>query len=495
MKRIKLLLILLASTLIMQAQTTYQISALVLTANYLNYVPNYPVMVIDSSSGTFGSVAVYNYVTDTSGTFSDSLTTQGSTGTLWFLAPDSCGFATIAIGYSPNSPSTLATAGLVLCNNNISSGPFCNYSVSALFTAGLNNLYEFHSTHQNNPVNSSNYLWDFGDGNTSTYPTPWYAYSQPGTYYYCLQVDSCPVVCDSVVVTQTGDNCSDSISILVSLNHVEIYPVHSVIPGSEIIIDWGDGAIDTVTPLGTQGPPFMHLYSQSGTYNISYTHNNTYFTCSKTKIHTITLGATSPLQCNATYVVDTVNSQPGTVILWNTSNVLGGNPNSTQVSFFWDFGDGNSSTQAYPTHNYSNPGTYAICLTIAALDSMGTGVATCTSTHCDTITVDQNGNLIYKGAIMGWTLKVLNPNTIGVDEDALSDIEVYPNPAKDYLKLHNPSANEVSYQLLNTNGQLVQAGIAQDTETTIEMTNLASGIYILQVQVEQDHKQFKIVKW
>ena len=123
------------------------------------------------------------------------------------------------------------------------------------------------------------------------------------------------------------------------------------------------------------------------------------------------------------------------------------------------------------------------------------GVFTCTSTHCDTITVDQNGNLIYKGAIMGWTLKVLDPNSIGIDEDALNQIVAYPNPATDFIKLQNPNAESISYQLMNTNGQLVKQGDAQNTETTIDMMDLASGIYILRIQVEQSQKQLKIVKW
>ena len=107
----------------------------------------------------------------------------------------------------------------------------------------------FTSTHQPNPNTPSTYLWSFGDGDTSSMHSPIHTYAQPGTYIYCLLVDACPMVCDTVVVSNTG----------------------------------------------------------------------------------------SPLQCNAEFVVDTVNSQPGSVILWNTSNVVGGNPISTQVKFLLGF--------------------------------------------------------------------------------------------------------------------------------------------------------------
>ena len=153
------------------------------------------------------TVQLYSYLTDTAGTFTDTITSQGTTGTLWFMAPDSCGFATIAISYSQNSPSTLATAGLVLCNTVINWGSApCNYSVSALPVAGIPNAAFFNTT-GGNPIGMSTYLWDFGDGNFSTQPSPIHTYSQPGTYYYCLQIDSCPPVCDSITVFGQGGGC------------------------------------------------------------------------------------------------------------------------------------------------------------------------------------------------------------------------------------------------------------------------------------------------
>jgi PKD repeat protein len=49
---------------------------------------------------------------------------------------------------------------------------------------------------------------------------------------------------------------------------------------------------------------------------------------------------------------------------------------STGTSYLWDFGDGDFSSLANPNHNYTNPGTYTVCLTIT--DACGTD-STCTS--------------------------------------------------------------------------------------------------------------------
>ncbi|MCI5054712.1 MAG: PKD domain-containing protein, partial [Flavobacteriales bacterium] len=43
---------------------------------------------------------------------------------------------------------------------------------------------------------------------------------------------------------------------------------------------------------------------------------------------------------------------------------------NTPTSWLWDFGDGNTSTQQNPTHNYAVAGTYTVCLT--ATNSCGT---------------------------------------------------------------------------------------------------------------------------
>ena len=52
-----------------------------------------------------------------------------------------------------------------------------------------------------------NYLWDFGDGETSTEQNPQHTYADSGTYYVCLTAkDNCTenVFCDSITITSVG---------------------------------------------------------------------------------------------------------------------------------------------------------------------------------------------------------------------------------------------------------------------------------------------------
>ena len=47
--------------------------------------------------------------------------------------------------------------------------------------------------------------------------------------------------------------------------------------------------------------------------------------------------------------------------------------------YYWNFGDGTSSTQMAPTKTYANSGAYRVCLTMTKFDS------SCTATFCDTV--------------------------------------------------------------------------------------------------------------
>ena len=78
-------------------------------------------------------------------------------------------------------------------------------------------------------------------------------------------------------------------------------------------------------------------------------------------------------------------------------------------------------------------------------------------------------------------------------------IVVYPNPTIDYVTLTSDGFefdNQLnSYQLYNYQGKLLKQNYIQQTNTQIDLTNLSSSIYILQVFVEEKlWKTFKILK-
>ena len=73
----------------------------------------------------------------------------------------------------------------------------------------------------------------------------------------------------------------------------------------------------------------------------------------------------------------------------------------------------------------------------------------------------------------------------------------YPNPAKNYiiLKIENYKTLNLTYQLYDDNGKLLENKKVEGSETQIDMSNLVIATYILKVsESNKALKTFKIIK-
>lgn len=173
---------------------------------------------------------------------------------------------------------------------------------------------------------------------------------------------------------------------------------------------------------------------------------------------------------------------PNEVWVWNLST-----SSSAPMTYLWSFGDGTSSTDPYPTHTYSGNGPYLLCLTIA--DASG-----CTSTSCDSISIDENG--MINGMVInneanadgardsGFTLNVQNPLTTSVSEvPALSSVALWPNPATDELNMALVALADGSLNvtLFDVNGREVRqenrAINAGRNQHRFDISELPAGLY------------------
>jgi hypothetical protein len=154
------------------------------------------------------------------------------------------------------------------------------------------------------------------------------------------------------------------------------------------------------------------------------------------------------------------------------------NPSNT-ASFFWDFGDGNTSTEPFPTNIYDLAGTYTVCLTV-----MANG---CVGTTCLTFTVTPEGDFLPGGMPMtGFTLNVVNaiPNNVS-EVSANAVLEAYPCPFNDQLTLKVQSAQPCNafVACYNMTGALIaQEQIVvsnQPTNYTIPTASWNAGTYTI----------------
>ncbi|WP_417612650.1 PKD domain-containing protein [Owenweeksia hongkongensis] len=189
--------------------------------------------------------------------------------------------------------------------------------------------------------------------------------------------------------------------------------------------------------------------------------------------------------CNADFFVDSVNSInfQGQVVVWENSTTDAG---ASIIGYRWDFGDGSATVnQQYPSHTYSDTGVYQVCLTIVSIAQTATGMDTCTSTYCDSIGFDSNGNLIYKSSGQGFTINVVDPATVGQKEIGLqSHFNLFPNPTHGEATLAwEASIGVEQIDVISINGQLIKS-ITPNT-SFIKLNGLETGVYILRVKSEQ----------
>lgn len=212
-----------------------------------------------------------------------------------------------------------------------------------------------------------------------------------------------------------------------------------------------------------------------------------------------TVNANGSAQCQAGFwlvqaYTDTSNG--GGILIPTPNEVwvldLSSAPNGID-QYSWDFGDGNSSADAYPTHLYTGPGPYQLCLTITS--------GSCTSTFCDSVSVDEAG--ILNGMIVdghataisnvadrdaGFTLNVIQAIPTGIaDVPAIAKLNLWPNPVSNELNVafNSVQAGATAISVINMDGRVLlrdEHRLALGSNTVkFNTASLAPGLYMLQI--------------
>lgn len=213
------------------------------------------------------------------------------------------------------------------------------------------------------------WLWDFGDGTTSTDQNPLHFYPQEGIYNTSLTIegDSCYSEYEITINVQldTTGNCTASYyyNQITVPNTIEFFDSST---GDVFTWVWnfGDGNMSS-----EQNP--VHTYANEGNYFVSL-FITTIDSCSS-YFSDFVLVRNDSTYCNAEFsiMLDTLNNVPHTYIFTDESE-------GEIESWYWEFGDGTFSFEENPIHVYSEGGNYEVCLTI---NSNPQG-SICTSVEC-----------------------------------------------------------------------------------------------------------------
>jgi len=216
--------------------------------------------------------------------------------------------------------------------------------------------------------NAKQYVWHFGDGSSDTMTTGFevtHTYTAVGTYQVRLiAIDSNTCnVSDTVYTTIRARNDRADLafkavklppceSLTYRFDNNSAAPAGKPYTDSSFIWDFGDGSPQQKAGLSS----VVHPYASAGTYIAKLLMADTSY-CNYPDELDLTLRI-APL-VKAQFVTPPSGCAPYTAVFDNTT--LAGQ------QFFWDFGDGSTSTDVNPTHLYSNIGNYTVKL--VAVDS------------------------------------------------------------------------------------------------------------------------------
>jgi len=198
--------------------------------------------------------------------------------------------------------------------------------------------------------------WDFGDGGTSSQESPSYSYSDDGTFTVILTVTDndggTDAYSDTITVTNVGPTAAFSYTPAdPTTQDIVSFTDQSTDPDGFIASwswDFGDGATSTM-----ENP--THQYN-NGEYTVILTVTDDDGAIDTTQ-DTITV-TNAPPQADFSYSPADPTTQD-IVSFTDTSTDFDG----TVVSWSWDFGDGATSTDQNPTHQFDD-GTYTVTLTV-----------------------------------------------------------------------------------------------------------------------------------
>jgi hypothetical protein len=81
---------------------------------------------------------------------------------------------------------------------------------------------------------------------------------------------------------------------------------------------------------------------------------------------------------------------------------------------------------------------------------------------------------------------------VNIEENQQLNVAIYPNPTNDVIVVTAPIGSSIN--LLNINGQVIKTPLAEGSETTLNVSDLSAGVYLVQVQTAEGIATQKVIK-
>ena len=256
---------------------------------------------------------------------------------------------------------TIAIPGYITVNDGVNSSqkaPVARFTNSTPLTGTAPLTVSFLDQSENSP---ETYLWNFGDGSTSSEKNPSHMYQSANTY----------------TVTLTATNAAGS-NTTIKAGYVTATAAATGVPVASFTTSQTVGTVPlsvTFTDTSTDDPTSWRWDFGDGSSTSTSVFPNPTYTYNSVGVYTATLsvssdGSTWSNTATQTITVNTVSGKPG--VAFSASPLSGAYPLAVQFtdqssgspySWSWSFGDGSTSSTQNPTHTYSAAGTYSVTLT------------------------------------------------------------------------------------------------------------------------------------
>jgi PKD repeat protein len=292
-----------------------------------------------------------------------------------------------------------------------------------------------------NTSSGSSWIWTFAPGQSSTEENPTFVFSEPGEYPVTLSV---------------ANECgSASYELQVSISEPLVAQISNssnqgCAPLTILFEDLSTGTIENRTwtfpggqPATSTEPSPLVVFSTPGTYNISLSVNNSSNSASSTEQITVVVPPT-----------------PSFEIITNNLMISLQNNSLNATSYFWNFGDGNTSSLENPVHTYSTPGVYEVSL---------------------------NASNNYCGVANAQTINV---TISGVADPVAFPLGIHPNPTSGWVYIEHWQKGELA--LFDPTGRHLSTW--QSITNSIDMSAFSAGLYFLRYSDGMEHHWFRLIK-
>jgi gliding motility-associated-like protein len=228
----------------------------------------------------------------------------------------------------------------------------------ASFTSGNTSgcAFPFGVSFKDNSTGATSYLWNFGDGDTSTLQNPTHTYTAKGNFTVTLIVTNAGGCSDTLVKPGYVNIIPPSIKAISNLGvtgclPITISPVANIQanePVTSYFWDFGDGSTSTLaTP--------SHTYTTPGKFNVKLVITTNVGCTDSMVVNEAVKAGLKPVADFAADKFDVCNETPV-----NFTDLTKGKIDE----WFWSFGDGGFSTQQNPIHQFGDTGTFTVKLVV-----------------------------------------------------------------------------------------------------------------------------------